>query len=155
MGPNNQRKQYLSGCNASSSAWSQGLCTTWWPHSLSFHHLYVVPVRNPRSEGKERNQTLRVKLLKLVKQEGKNLSAFKKGRTIQHFHRYTSCCMFRMHGKHSKYCEKCNYKKQNKNTPPRYLAKSNRNKCPQNDLRMNIHSSLTRPQTLTEANVYQ
>lgn len=74
-GLSKQFKEYLSGCNASSSAWSQGPCTTWWPHSLSFHHLYVEPVRNPRSKGEDRSRHWTVQLSRLVKWEGKYCSA--------------------------------------------------------------------------------
>lgn len=42
-------RHYLSGCSASSSAWSQELGTTVWPRTRSSHHPCAGPARNPGS----------------------------------------------------------------------------------------------------------
>lgn len=42
-------RHHLSGCSASSSAWSQELCTTGWPRTRSSHHPCAGPARNPGS----------------------------------------------------------------------------------------------------------
>lgn len=86
---------------------------------------------------------------------GKNSSASEKGRTIQHFHKYTSKSMLGIHDKHSKNFKKWNYTKQNKNATPWHLLKSNENIQPHKGLHTNIHSSFAQPQTGTEAKVYQ
>lgn len=43
------RAAHLSGCNASSSGWLLGLCTTVWPRSQSSQHQPVWPSQNPGS----------------------------------------------------------------------------------------------------------
>lgn len=49
---------YLSGCNASSSAWSQEPCTTGWPRTRSSHHPCAGPGRNPGSTQHRTHQLL-------------------------------------------------------------------------------------------------